>query len=481
MTDLLLVNPLFLNEDAVEQDLMTPYFPLGLLYLAAVVRRSGYGVALYDGMFAEDPSQFAAALDRLRPRVVGIETLATVRANALRLAAMARRSGAVVVMGGPDPTCRPETYLQADSRNRGVADVVACGEAETTLIELLPPLLEGRRGADLGDIPGIAFLRPDGAVVRTSERPRIESLDSLPYPARDLLDIEAYRRAWRERHGYFSLSILTGRGCPYECAWCQKAVFGRTFIQRSPEQVADEMRMLKESFRPDHLRVVDDVMGIRQDWLDAWQAAVEERDASIPFECLCRVDLATDRLIETLKRAGCRRIAFGAESGSQRVLDAMQKGIRVPDIHSAAERCRRHGIDSYFYLMLGYPGEGWPEIRKTLALLRDARPSAYSVSVAYPLPGTPFFEQVKQDLLRDSDWSGTAENRLLFRRRYSTRFYRWVQRLMYRVWMLARVRHGEIRAGHSGWWALRVGWYRLIVEILRRIPQDRARQQEEAP
>jgi radical SAM superfamily enzyme YgiQ (UPF0313 family) len=423
-------------------------------------------------MFA-DEDDFVAALETERPGVVGISALATVRGMALRLAELAHHQGAAVVLGGADPTGRPESYLLHQAGGRWPVDVVVVGEGEQTLLDLLPLFRHGRPPAEaLAQVPGLAYRGAAREVVRTAPRAPRQDLDALPLPARDLLDMERYRQAWRERHGYFSLSLIATRGCPYACSWCQKSVFGRSFRPRSPEAVAGEMREIKERYRPDRLRIVDDVMGIDREWVRAWHDAVLDHGAVIPFECLSRVDLVDEELVRLLREAGCRRIAFGAESGSQRVLDAMSKGTRVEQIRRTAVLCRASGIETYFYIMLGYPGEEWDDIRQTIALLRETRPTAFSSTIAYPLPGTAFYEQVQDRLVGTPDWDYTAENRLLFRRTYSTRFYRWVQRLLDQEWRAARLRHGEEKPSaraalrhRAGLWAAR-----LAVQALRRVP-----------
>jgi radical SAM superfamily enzyme YgiQ (UPF0313 family) len=458
MTDLMLVNPLYLQEDPVESQLMTPYFPLGLLYLAATAREAGYEVSIFDAMFQTGDDAFLAALERERPKVVGLGVLATVRAAALRLADLAQRHGATVVTGGADPTGRPESYLRPENNGHRPVDVVVVGEGEQTLLELLPLLLEGEgRVERLGQIAGLAYLDESDQLVTTPARRHCTDLDSLPLPARNLIDIEAYRRAWRGRHGFFSLSIIATRGCPYGCKWCQKSVFGRSFRPRSPESVAEEMRLIKEQYQPDQLRIVDDVMGIDRGWVRRWHEAVLARDAVTPFECLSRVDLMDEDLVRWLREAGCIRIAFGAESGSQKVLDAMNKGITVEQVRRAAELCRRFGIETYFYIMLGYPGEEWADIGKTVALLKETRPDDFSSTIAYPLPGTEFFEEVKHRLLDMPDWDYTAENRLLFQRSHSTRFYRWVQRWLRQEWRAARLRHGDDQAPLLRWLRAQAG------------------------
>jgi radical SAM superfamily enzyme YgiQ (UPF0313 family) len=470
---------LFLSQDSVEQRLMTPYFPLGLLYLAATLREAGYSVGVYDGMFQSDPAQFGQALDRLEPMIVGISALSTVRASALELASLAHARGCLVLMGGADPTARPESYLEVCSGNEHVVDLVVVGEGEETILELMPILQSVPGAPPLDEVKGLAYRDAEGKIVHTAPRPLRQDIDQLPFPARDMIDLAAYRRAWTSRHGFWSLSVITTRGCPYACAWCQKGVFGKSFRARSPENVATEIRQIKERYQPDQLRIVDDVTGIDRRWVKAWRDALIEQDAVVPFECLSRVDLVDRELLGWLREAGCVRISFGAESGSQRVLDAMSKGTKVEQIVRAAQLCHEMGIEVYFYIMVGYPGETWADIQLTARLLRETVPDEFSSTIAYPLPGTPFYDQVRERLIQAADWRHTAENRLLYRGQYNTRFYRWVQRWLRKEWQAARVRAGKrsripIRLGMGARLRLAAGrrLARLVVSVLRHSPAD---------
>ena len=477
MSDILLVNPLFLNQDPVEQRLVTPYFPLGLLYLAAVARDAGYDVAVFDAMFETSDDAFRAALDAHQPKLVGIAALATVRVAALRLAGIARGRGAIVVAGGADPTGRPEAYVEGNGQGP-VFDAVVVGEAERTFVELLARYKAAgwRRDVALDNLPGLALPLAGGGLKRTGDAPHQADLDAFPFPARDLVDLDRYQAEWRKAHGFSSLSVIAGRGCPYGCTWCQKSVFGRSYRMRSPESVAEEMRQIKARYNPDQVRVVDDVLGVDKRWLRRWHDALLANDAVVPFEALSRADLVDDEMIRLLKAAGCRRLAFGAESGSQRVLDAMHKGTQVDQLYRTAEICRKYGIETYFYIMLGYPGEQWEDIEATIRLLRETRPDEFSSTVAYPLPGTEFYEQVKDRLVAAgsaADWEHSAQNRLLFERAYSTRFYNWTQRLMRKEWLAARVAADEVKLSPSSRVRLEASRLaaRAAVEALRRQPR----------
>jgi anaerobic magnesium-protoporphyrin IX monomethyl ester cyclase len=323
----------------------------------------------------------------------------------------------------------------------------------------------------------VCFRDETGRVIETPRRRLIQDVDRLPFPARDFLDIEAYRRAWRRKHDHFSLSIIATRGCPFGCTWCQKSVFGRSFRPRSPELVAEEMASIKEDYQPDQIRIVDDVMGIDRDWVRSWHDAVLAKDAVIPFECLSRVDLLDEEMACLLKEVGCRRIHFGAESGSQAVLDAMNKGITVEQIDKAAELCRRLDIETYLYMMVGYPGETWSDLERSARLLRRTRPDDFSTTIAYPLPGTPFYEEVRDRLTFEGtgapDWIHTAENRMLFERSgFSTHFYRRVIRWFHSEWRDARLAAGETASPSDALRAKAGLWRdRILVRALARLPR----------
>lgn len=448
--EITLVHPLFIDKDPVEKRIMTPYFPLGLLYLAAVLERQEYAVEIFDCAFRKDYAEFELYMRLVRPPVVGITSLITVRRQALKLAEIAHRFGAKVILGGPDPTGIPERYLyyQGEDGNYPV-DVVVYDEGEITIVELCDHYLRSKDiVSDLRDIPGLRLRGERGEVFPTTERPLISNLDSMPFPARHLVDWQPYQDAWGKAHGYWSLSLINTRGCPYACSWCQKAVFGRTFRSRSAASVAEEMRLIKDTYSPDQIRIVDDITGVRKKWIMAWRDEVLARQASIPFECLTRVNLATEDMLRALKDIGCKKIFFGAESGSQKVLDAMDKGAKVGQIYQAAALSKQLGIETYFFMMVGYPGEDWEDLQASVKLLRDTLPEEFSTTIAYPLPGTKFYEQVRDRLLFDSDWridwDYTAENKLLFQRaRYNTLFYRWVIRWFRSEWQEALVESGK--------------------------------------
>lgn len=449
--DITLVNPLFIEKDPVEKKIMTPYFPLGLMYLASVLRNNGYEVELFDCTFRKDFDEFEDYMRKKKPKIVGITSLITIRRNALIIADIAHRYGAKVILGGPDPTALPERYLLYKGTNNSFpVDAVVFDEGEITMLELANFYFKrSDHPDDIREIAGLRLRDENGNIISTGHRELIKDLDSIPFPARDLVDMDDYRRAWKKKHGYWSLTIINSRGCPYHCSWCQKAVFGRKYRIRTPENSADEMKHLKETYSPDFIRVVDDITGVQKNWVLKWSEEVLNRNATIPFECLTRVNLVSEDMLKALKDMGCEKIYLGVESGSQKVLDAMEKGITIQQIYKASELCKKFGIKTYFFMMVGYPGEDIEDLKLTAKILRETLPDEFSTTIAYPLPGTKFYEQVRDRLMFDSqewmlDWDYTAENKLLFKReKYNTTFYRWVIRWFNREWKDAWFKAGK--------------------------------------
>ncbi len=413
--DILLSNSYFINKDAAEQRAMRPYPPLGLLYLSAYLKERGYAVEVLDNTFRPDELDFARKLRDTDVPVVGFHATVICRQMVSRLIRLAKEMGRTVIAGGPDPSISPEDYLAMG------ADYVVIGEGEYALKELMD-VLTGRSDADTAGIGGVVFLR-DNKLIRAAPRPLSKDVDRLPLPDREAIDLQTYARPWRERHGVFAVHLMTSRGCPFGCKWCSRAPFGRTFRQRSPELVALEMRHIKDVYKPDLLWIADDILGVDKRWIAAWRAEVERLDAAIPFECLSRADLITEPLVRDFQALGCRRVYIGAESGSQKVLDAMNKGITVEQIHEAAGLLKRYGIERAFFMMLGYPGEEMPDVEKSMDMLRRLKPEYVGFSVAYPLRGTVFYEEVKDLISVEQQWMESNENRPLHTNAYSAAFY----------------------------------------------------------
>jgi anaerobic magnesium-protoporphyrin IX monomethyl ester cyclase len=353
------------------------------------------------------------------------------REAACEMIRQARRRGARVIVAGSDATDDSEPYLKAG------ADLVLIGEGLVALQRVvarldaepqLPP-------AELAHgVPGVRTLEQPAAAARTAAPRHLDMEPAVPQPALaawDLVDVERYRAVWHRVHGRFSLNMAASRGCSFRCAWCAKPIWGSRYLQRPAADVAAELVHLKRAFAPDHLWFADDIFGFRVDWVLEFAAALRAADAIVPFTIQTRADLVSPRMAAALREAGCREAWIGAESGSQRILDAMRKGVEVAEIISARERLGAHGIRVGFFIQLGYLGEQLPDLLATRELIDATRPDEVGVSVAYPLPGTPFYEQVKNGLGAKTHWRDSGDLTMMFHGTYTTEFYRAVRDLLH--------------------------------------------------
>jgi anaerobic magnesium-protoporphyrin IX monomethyl ester cyclase len=422
MALVLLAHSFFLQRDAKQLARQKPYPPLTTLLTAAILREAGHEVAFFDATFEPGPDAFerriagmpASTLILIEDNFNFLTKMCTEtrRADALAMIGAARERGWRVAVNSPDSADNPRLYLDAG------ADAVLTGEGEFGADDFV----RGGSGA-----AGLIRIGADGEL-QHSPRPRTRpDLDALPLPAWDLADIAAYRAVWTAAHGHFSLNIAASRGCPYTCNWCAKPTFGRRYDQRSPSSVADEMRQIKERYDPDHLWFADDIFGMSENWLRDFADEVERRDAAIPFMMQSRVNLISVPVADALRRAGAQEVWLGVESGSQRVLDAMDKSARVEAARAATRNLKRHGIRACWFLQLGYPPEDWHDILLTRNLVREEAPDEIGVSVAYPLPGTVFHERQVAELGPQRNWRDTDELAMLFRGTFDTAFYRDVR------------------------------------------------------
>lgn len=441
MPEVLFTHSYFAPFDPKEWKARMPYPPLGTITAAAFLRSRGFSVALHDVMLSDDEARIVPVLEDLKPRLVVIYDdgfnyltkmcLTRMREAAFRLIRHARDHGAIVAVFSSDSADRPGEYLA-----RG-ADFVLSGEAEPTLAELSQTILRGG-SRPVTEITGLFYRDGDGSVKTTGRRVPMKDLDSLPMPAWDLVDIEAYRKVWMDRHGMFSVNISTTRGCPFHCNWCAKPLYGQVYNSRSPRHVVEEMKYLKEHVNPDHVWITDDIFGLKPGWIREFSEVVNREEAVIPFKCLSRVDLLLkDETVRHLRRAGCRSVWVGAESGSQKILDAMDKGTTVEEINRATHLLRDHGIRVGFFLQFGYPGETREDIDRTLEMVRICQPDEIGVSVSYPLPGTLFHDRVRAEMERKQNWETSDDFDPMFRATYSREYYRRLHTVIhkrFRIW-----------------------------------------------
>jgi radical SAM superfamily enzyme YgiQ (UPF0313 family) len=420
MATVLLTHSNHVYSDPKQAAKMQPYPPLQTILAAAVLEQAGISVALFDPALESPQKGFRAALEFHHPALVVVceddfnflskMCLARNRELAFWMARTARESGIETAVHGSDASDNVAAYLEAGFGSAMI------GEVEDTLLELV-------QGQPVESIAGLAF-RCERGVHRNAPRSLRKNLDSLPDPAWHLVDVERYRAAWKAAHGKFSLNMASSRGCPYRCNWCAKPIYGSSYHVRSPRAVALEMRFLKYTYQPDQIWFADDIFALSPRWTEEFANAVESLDARLPFKMQSRCDLMTRNTVGALRRAGCHEVWMGAESGSQKILDAMDKDIRVEDIHAARENLRRHGIRACFFLQFGYPGEGWNDIEATIRMIRELQPEDIGVSVSYPLPGTKFHQIVSAEMGVKANWKDSSDLAMMFRGEFTTDFYR---------------------------------------------------------
>jgi radical SAM superfamily enzyme YgiQ (UPF0313 family) len=430
--DLLLSHGYFLQDDPQEQRVMKPYPPLGLLYLSSHLKAAGFGVGVFDSTFASFEA-FAARLREERPSVVGIYCNLMTKRTVLRMVEECRRQGSTVVLGGPEPPYYAAAYFEHG------ADFVVLGEGELTMAELLPRLLARPGSRDLADVAGLVYRDESGQHVRTAPRALIPRLDGQPLPDREAIDIGLYIDAWRSRHGMGSVSVLTARGCPYTCRWCSRSVFGETHRRRSPGNVADEVEGILERYRPDMLWYVDAVFTIHHGFVFKYAQEMARRGLRIPFECISRADRVNEEVADALARLGCFRVWIGSESGSQRILDAMDRRVTVEQIRQASAVLKARGIQVGMFIMLGYLGEQTEDIQATVAHLKRTAPDVFLTTVAYPIKGTPFHHDVGDRLESPGTWSTRTDRDLQIKGRQNRLYYRFARDFV--EWEVARDRH----------------------------------------
>jgi radical SAM superfamily enzyme YgiQ (UPF0313 family) len=431
--DVVLTHSNHVFNDEKQRRKMEPYPPLQTLLAAAVLREAGLSVNVCDIALDSPEQKLTAAIESAAPCLVVVceddfnfltkMCLSRNRELAFWTAHLARKHGCRCAVHGSDSTDRVQDYLDAGF------DYILVGEVEETLQELAT-------GKPPDAVAGLAYR--DSATGKTRHTPpRVPRtrLDELPMPAWDLIDLTSYREHWLVHHGYSSLNLVSSRGCPFRCNWCAKPIWGNNYHVRSAASVAEEMLHLKTRYAPDHIWFADDIFALSARWTEEFADAVERLRARIPFKMQSRCDLMTRETVADLKRAGCCDVWMGAESGSQRVLDAMEKGTKVHHIYEACENLRRNGIRTGLFLQFGYPGETWEDIETTIRMVRTVKPDDVGVSVTYPLPRTKLHQLVSSELGKKTNWTESGDLSMMFKGAFSTDLYR----------ALARAIHLEVR------------------------------------
>jgi len=429
----------FIQEDEKEQAIMKPYPPLGILYISAWLDRHGIDNQVFDTTFSRKKLLKEYFLKE-QPDIVAFYTNLMTKLNVIEMMQFLKNNlpETIVIIGGPDVRHNTAEYLQAGSH------VAVIGEGEETMREIVETIQKGNR-EEFAHIDGVAYFSGDD-LIQTKERSRIRPVDDLPFPNRHKINMQQYLDTWKNHHGKSAMTVSTQRGCPYTCKWCSTAVYGQSYRRRSPALVAAELKHLKETYQPDTIWFVDDVFTVSHKWLEDFKDEVKKQDAFIPFECITRADRMNEDVVEWLKAAGCFRIWIGAESGSQKVIDLMDRRVDVNQVRNMIQLTRKKGLEAGTFIMLGYPGETEEDIKETVKHLKESNPNYFTITVAYPIKGTSLYQEVEALQTETLNWMQTTDRDRDFKRTYSRKYYeyavkwvdnevRWYQRKLENDWM----------------------------------------------
>lgn len=421
---ILLTHGYFLNEDVQEQKIMMPYPPLGLLYISAYLDQHQIRHEVFDTTFSTEEEWFEY-VDEFQPKIIAFYVNFLTRVKILKLIRKLKTTDHTkdikIVMGGPDVTYNAENYL-----SHGV-DFLVVGEGEETFVDFVKQFETQQK---YENVAGLYYLSDDGKVVRNEPRQLMKEVDQLPPPNRKRIDLEAYLSTWKKHHEKSTLNISTQRGCPYSCRWCSKAVYGQSYRRRSPKLVVDEIEELIANYAPDALWFVDDVFTVNQKWIDAFVIEMQNRNVSIPFECITRAEHLDEDILKKLKSVGCFRIWIGAESGSQKILDLMDRKVEISQVKKMINLCRKYDIETGTFIMIGYPTETEKDIEDTIEYLKTANPDLFTVTITYPIKGTDLYKQVENDINELPDWATSTDRQIDFKRTYPRKYYDYAVRRM---------------------------------------------------
>tara|TARA_R110002050_G_scaffold158191_2_gene286991 strand:+ start:18116 stop:19498 length:1383 start_codon:yes stop_codon:yes gene_type:complete len=419
--DVFLTHGYFIQEDEAEQKIMRPYPPLGLLYISAYLKQNNLSVTVFDATFSSY-SELQKALLTHQPKVIGVYANLMTKVNNIRLMQWVKTQPELahskIVMGGPDVTYNYQNYL------RFGADFIVIGEGEQTMLELSTRIIQN---LPFTEITGIAYAS-DSEFVKTAPREKLKDLSQLPSPDRAAIDLNLYLKAWKKHHGTNTLNISTQRGCPYTCKWCSTAVYGQSYRRQSPVLVANEIEELIATYQPDSLWFVDDVFTVNHRWLGELYSEFKSRKIKIPFEIITRAERLNETVLQQLKEMGCSKIWIGAESGSQRIIDLMDRRVNIDLVRDMIIKTQEFGIDTGTFIMVGYPTETEEDIAQTVQYLKDANPTNFTITVAYPIKGTGLYEQVLSKITTQLNWHESTDRNIDFKRTYSRKYYDYAVR-----------------------------------------------------
>ena len=410
-----------------------PFPPLGTLYAASLLRKNNFNVHLFDTNLLDSPHSIDSVLEKEKPSYLVIYDdgfnyltkmcLTNMREACFEMIKIGKKHNCIVIINSSDATDHYEKYLTIG------ADYVIQGEGEITLLELINSLESEQ---SVNEIDGIVFKKED-EIQKNKPRQVLQNLDELPLPALDLIEIESYKKIWKQSGQEFTLNIATTRGCPYKCNWCAKPIYGNRYNAHSPEYIVNEIKYLKEKFGVTRFWMCDDIFGLKPNWVQEFNALLKKENLNISYFIQSRVDLLLkEDTIDCLTESGLEEVWVGAESASQKILDAMDKGTTVSQIYEATHLLKQKGIKVAFFLQFGYLGETQEDIQKTIAMVKELNPDNIGISVSYPLPGTKFYEKVKDDLKLKANWTDSDDFDVMFHGSYNSNYYRKLQRFVHK-------------------------------------------------
>ena len=414
---ILFTHAYYISDDIKEQKIMKPYPPLGLLYISGYLKSKNVDNEIFDSTFFNQKEQLDFILEKM-PKVVCIYTNLMTKIEVIKLVKILKTEKynfPKIILGGPDVTYNVENYLKAGT------DFLIIGEGEETTLELYSAIITN---SDLHQVNGIAFLQ-NNQVVQTEARTKFKELNELPLPNRDAIPMQKYLDTWKNNHGKSSMTISTQRGCPYTCKWCSTAVYGQSYRRRPANLVAEEMKMLKNKYNPDAIWFVDDVFTVSHKWLTEFHTEVKKQNAIIPFECITRAERLNAEILQLLKEIGCFRIWIGAESGSQKIIDLMDRRVDINHVKKMIQDTNALGIETGTFVMVGYPGETMDDINKTIKYLKEANPTHYTITIAYPIKGTSLYNEIEHKITENPNWETATDRDIDFERTYSKKFYKY--------------------------------------------------------
>lgn len=433
MLDIVFSHSYYYKFDPKQWKNKTPYPPLGTLYAASYLRKNGYAVGVFDTNLIDDPKTIIPYLEKNKPKLFVLYDdgfnyltkmcLTNMREAAFEMIKIAKNLGCKVIVCSSDATDHYEKYL-----NTG-ADFIIQGEGEITLLELAEAI---KHNTDTATIDGIVY-KIETQIIKNQKRQVLRNLDELPLPAWDLVNVEAYREVWENNGKTFTLNIATTRGCPFKCNWCAKPIYGNRYNSHSPEYITKHIKYLAETYNVDRFWMCDDIFGLKPNWVQNFNKALKKEQLSISYYIQSRVDLLLkEDTIDALAESGLEEVWVGAESGSQAILDAMDKDTTVAQIYEATRLLKEKGVRVAFFIQFGYLGETKADIEKTISMIKELVPDNIGISVSYPLPGTKFYDKVKDDLKLKANWTDSDDLAMMFKGTFNSKYYKKLHRYVHK-------------------------------------------------